>query len=175
MKKLLYLALLIAGTAAFGQTSFHNVIRGISEIDYNLANSDYKVMNVNGATNTFPKDNWYNTRINSISDTIQLPLVDVSKIITVKTFFIKSKKAIMGDFYGRAEVQQWAFTNGAEAQKAATLITAGAAVLDERLYKGAWTFWQYGTKLYFILTPGTYMQQELSKIEKKLREEINKN
>lgn len=176
MRGLITITILIClKLTVFGQNSFHKAVTGLSDIHYNLTIS--KNCKTQTIENGFgcqiqPVDNWYNQRLNN-SKSDSLDIIDHTKIKTIESFSITGTKKLQLKTYGRAEIEKWTFITIADAKKVETILSKIDLRQKEDLYKAPWTWWRDKDNVYFILTGGTYVKPDLTKIEKKLKEEIN--
>lgn len=158
---------------SYSQQRFYDIVKNVGAIGYHLTDSLYKAKEHNLSYTIDAKQNWVNKGIDEINklehDSITLYRLKTSEIKTIEVFYIKSDKKVMGNTFGRAEIQQWTFISAAETEQAVQLIKTNYETLNVRLYKGAWSYWAKGNKLYFILTPGTYMEGHVKMIETNLK------
>ena len=150
------------------QSVLYNKVKKVQEIDYYVTTNKYENRIINHSYTVISSKNWYNEQAkiinsNKYNDTISI--IDNNKIIGVETLFIKSKKQLIPKFYGRARIQKWTFVNSYDAKIIADKIKNDSLKFGVRLYKAPWTFWINKNELFFILTEGTYMQEDLLKIE----------
>ena len=159
--------------------SFYPVAKSVESIGYYLTESRYRQKS-QAAFKPIPANNWYNARasryhdiVSGSGDTISCPVIDIATLKNIEIFYIKTTEKLFGDFYGRAEIQQWTFSDADSAEKAAAIITEGYKILGVRLEKAPWVFWLKEKRLYFVLTAGQYMEAELPKIVKLLKEKTD--
>ncbi|MCL9806837.1 hypothetical protein NAT51_14980 [Flavobacterium amniphilum] len=165
-RTVLLTSLLLFSILTYGQLSFKGIVKGLESVGYSI-DTDSK--------NTIkPSGNWYNTRAKATMFHGTVDTIPTAKLISITNYYIRGKKAILPRTYGRAAIQEWTFTDTTESNYALNCITKNNSIVLERIHKAPWTVLQSGNKLYFILTGGTYMRDELKKLESELRKGIEK-
>ncbi|MGB4773911.1 MAG: hypothetical protein WBP45_01950 [Daejeonella sp.] len=102
--------------------------------------------------------------------------IDTSKIISIRRFFVKSTKDYGGKTFPRADILEWQCTSVKDAEE----IEQGLKKLSDKYSqygeicenKSYATSWRKNDKLYFIITGGQYMSNELPKLEKQLKSKL---
>ena len=167
MKKLLIIKISLISSLTFAQSKFYKDVKGLEEIHYSVVQAKKPV-------NTTPRQNWYNERVKLITShgTLKLDTINANGIKKIEVYFIKGKKEILPKTYGRARLEQWTIKDSLEAKKIIKSLSTLNLEYTERICKSPWTFWQKENKIYFIITGGTYMMDELSKIKSTLNKRI---
>ena len=146
--------------------SFYQTAKSVEGIGYRFTDSRYRQKS-QAAFKPIPANNWYNVRASGYQDvvtvngdTISCPKINVATLKSIEVFYIKTENEISPNMYGRAEIQQWTFSNADSAANAAAIIAKGYKILSVRLEKAPWAYWQKDNRLYFVLTAGQYMDDD---------------
>ena len=107
---------------------------------------------------------------------MEKPLIDsinTQGILRVHQSFIKGKKAMSGNTYPRADLEEWEFKTIA----CATTLMEDIEKIKTQvpwdvISKSPLSFWQKANKVYFLIPGGFYMMEEVSVLKKTLNENL---
>ena len=155
------------------ESNFNTALEGLKGLDYqyDLKKLESRPVEQAYVLQRIPVVNKFPKRVKNNDLVEAIPHTGIAK---VNYAFIKGQKAMSGNLYPRAEIEEWIF-------KSETCATEVAEILDriqnnghqwEHISKSPISTWQQENRIYFLTPGGFYMLSEVKVIQEKLYEAL---